>query len=372
MVQTIVRVPYTDFPEQFRQSREETLALVERIFSKGAFILGEEVEAFEKDFARLCGSTEAIGVANGTDALTLVLKALNIGAGHDVITVPNSFVATAGGIIQAGARPVFVDVRDDLNMDPARLEAAITPRTRAIMPVHLAGRCCDMDFILDIARRHKLPVIEDSAQAVGARYKGRTAGSFGVAACFSFHPLKNLNAAGDAGIITTSDASLAERLRRLRNHGLKSRDEVSEWGVNSRLDALQAALLRHRLGRLDAVVATRRRLADRYRAGLRSLAVPIETKDEFHVYHLFVIQTDRRNELQAHLAANGIDTKIHYPIPIHLQPAARELGYAAGSFPVTERQASRILSLPIHQHLSEAQVDRVCEQVAAFLSEARR
>jgi dTDP-4-amino-4,6-dideoxygalactose transaminase len=360
------RVPYTDFPEQFRQSKADTLGIVERIFSRGSFILGEEVEALEKDFARYCGVAHAVGVANGTDAIALVLKALGIGPGHEVITAPNSFVATAGAIRQAGARPVFVDVRDDFNLDPTRLESAITPNTRALMPVHLTGQCADMDPILEIAKRHGLPVIEDAAQSVGGRYRGRTAGSFGAAACFSFHPLKNLNAAGDAGIITTDDAALASQLRQLRNHGLKSRNEVAQWGFNSRLDALQAALLRHRLQGLGEVVSKRRRLADRYRTALRGVELPVVHPNAEHVYHLFVVQTDRRDDLQRFLSERGIETKIHYPIPIHLQAAARELGLGLGSFPVAEAQAGRILSLPIHQFLTDSQADWVARSVGEF------
>lgn len=359
-------VPYTDFPAQFARGREETLAVLERVFAKGNFILGEEVELFESEFARFCGTRFAVGVGNGTDAIALALKALGVGPGDEVVTAPNSFIASAGAVRQIGARPVFADVGDDLNLDPAAVAAAITPRTRAILPVHLTGRCCDAEALLEIARRHKLPLVEDAAQAVGASRKGKRAGSFGQAGCFSFHPLKNLNAAGDAGIVTTDDPALAERLRRLRNHGLKSRDEVAEWGVNSRLDALQAALLRQRLAGLEDGVTVRRRHAARYRERLRGVEVPRESPDERHVYHLFVIQADRRDELQRFLASRGIDTKIHYPVPIHLQEAARELGYRPGAFPVAERQAGRILSLPIHSFLTEEQVDWVAESIGDF------
>jgi dTDP-4-amino-4,6-dideoxygalactose transaminase len=361
-----MKVPYLDFPRQFQEDREATLALVERIFSRGQFILGEEVEAFEADFARVCGVRHAVGVANGTDALVLVLRALGVGPGDEVITAPNSFFATAGAIRQAGARPTFCDVGPDYNLDPGKLEAAITSRTKAVVPVHLTGRCCDMDPILGIARRRGLAVIEDAAQAAGALYRGRPAGSFGIAGTFSFHPLKNLNAAGDAGAITTSDDALAARLRRLRNHGMKNRDEVAEWGFNSRLDAFQAALLRRRLEGLGAIIETRRRNAERYRAALKGVEVPGDAPHERQTYHLFMIQTARRNELQQALSDRGIETKIHYPIPIHLQEAARELGYRPGSFPIAELQAGRILSLPIHPYLSPDQIDFTSGVIGEF------
>lgn len=360
-------VLYTNFPAQFAESRDELLAVVERVLAGGQFILGAEVEAFEREFARLCGTPDAVGVANGTDALALALRALGVGPGDDVITAPNSFLATAAAIVQVGGRPVFVDVRDDLNIDPDRIAAAVTGRTRAIIPVHLTGRCADMDPILEIAQRHALHVVEDAAQAVGAVYRGRRAGSFGATGCFSLHPLKNLNAVGDAGVITTSDAGLAARLRRLRNHGLATRDEAVEWGFNSRLDALQAAVLRFRLGQVPGVTAARRQLADRYRATLAGVVeCPEERPWEQHVYHLFVVQGDQRDDLQRFLAARGIDTKVHYPVPIHLQPCAKNLGYARGDFPVAERQASRILSLPVHQWLDEADVEHVAASIREF------
>jgi dTDP-4-amino-4,6-dideoxygalactose transaminase len=361
-------VPYVDFGAQFRHSREAQLGAIERVLAKGNFILGDEVEAFEREFAALCGTKHAIGVANGTDAIILALKALGVGPGDEVVTAPNSWISTAAAVVHVGARPVFADVGSDQNLDPERLEAAITPRTKALLPVHLTGRCADMTAINAIARRRGIPVIEDAAQAVGAEHRGRRAGSLGRVACFSLHPLKNLNAAGDAGVMTTDDDELAAQLRLLRNHGLKTRDDVVVWGWNSRLDAVQAALLRVRLGELSWVTETRRRIAARYRERLSSLVeCPPERPEERNVHHLFVIQTDRRDELRAFLEERRIETKVHYPIPIHLQPAARDLGYARGDFPVCERQAARILSLPVHQWLTDAQIDKVCGAIADFL-----
>lgn len=362
-----VGVRYVDIPAQFRARRAEILADVEAVLESGAYVLGPAVEAFERRFAALCGVRHAVGVANGTDAIALVLRALGIGHGDEVITVAHSFIATAGAIVEVGARPVFVDVDSHMTMDPSKIDPAITPRTKAILPVHLTGRCAEMEPILEIARRRNLAVIEDAAQAVGAERGGRRAGSFGLAAAFSLHPLKNLNACGDAGVIATDDAGLAERLRALRNHGLVSRDEARTWGRNSRLDTLQAAILLRRLDDLEATIERRRAIAARYRARLGHLVeCPEERPGERHTYHLFVIRCDGRDALQAHLARCGIETKIHYPVPIHLQPAAAGLGYAPGDLPVTERDCARILSLPVHQHLSDAEVDAVCDAIEKF------
>jgi dTDP-4-amino-4,6-dideoxygalactose transaminase len=301
------------------------------------------------------------------------LKALDIGPGDQVITAPNSFIATAAAIVQAGARPVFADVMPDQNIDPAAIEAAITPRTRAIMPVHLTGRVAAMDRIGRIARRHGLAVIEDAAQSMGSRYGGRMSGALGTVGCFSAHPLKNLNAVGDAGFLTTDDAAVAARVRRLRNHGLADRDTVLEWGMVSRLDTCKAAVLLYRLERLPDIIARRRRNAARYRRLLDPTHVfaPPCAVDEFNSFHTFVVQLDRRDQLRAHLAERGVGTAIHYPIPIHLQPAAAELGYQPGAFPAAERQAARILTLPIHQNLTPADIDHVADSVNAFYGVVR-
>lgn len=361
------RVPYVDFPAQFGELKTELLQAIEGVLAAGDFILGAAVRTFEQQFAELCGTKHAVGVANGTDALILTLKALGVAGGDEVITVPNSWISSASAIVLAGAQPVFVDVRDDLNIDPEKIEAAITPRTKAIIPVHLTGRIADMDPVLDVARRRGIAVIEDAAQAAGARYKERPAGSFGVAACFSLHPLKNLNAAGDAGIITTDDDELAVTLRLLRNHGLKTRDEVVIWGYNSRLDSLQAALLSAKLKSLRDVNERRRANARQYRDRLRHLVLcPPDDEHQYDIYHLFVIQAPRRDELRDYLASRGVETKVHYPIPIHLQECCRGLGYRRGDFPVTERQADQILSLPVHQYLDQSQRDLVADLIERF------
>lgn len=363
----LLRVPYTDFPSQFEAEREELLGALEQVLRQGHFILGEEVEAFEQAFARLCGAAHAIGVANGTDALILGLKALGIGPGDEVITAPNSWISSASSIVLAGATPVFADVGEDFLLDPAQVEAAVTPRTKAIMPVHLTGRCADMAALNAVAARHRLAVIEDAAQAAGARRHGQAAGSFGTLACFSLHPLKNLNAAGDGGVITTQDEALARRVRLLRNHGLRTRDEVVLWGFNSRLDTIQAAILRHRLARLPQVIETRRRHAARYRDLLKGvIRCPTEGVEEHATYHLFMVRCDRRDALVAWLTARGVDTRVHYPTPIHLQPCSAPLGYHRGDLPVTEAQADQILSLPVHQELTDEQVDYAARMIVEF------
>lgn len=366
-----MKVNYVDFPTQFKNHEAETMAAVRAVFEKGDFILGEAVSRFENEFAAIAKTKHAISVANGTDALILSLRALGVGAGDEVITASNSWVSSASAPALVGATPVFADVRDDQNIDPAAIERAITKRTRAIIPVHLTGRCAAMTEILQVANRHGIPVIEDAAQAVTATVDGYTAGNAGKLGCFSLHPLKNLNAAGDAGVITTDDDELAAKLRLLRHHGLKNREEVVSWGYNSRLDTLQAAVLLTRLPQLARVIESRRANAAQYikllEGGLEGVvALPKERSNERHTYHVFVAQCDRREQLQAFLLERGIETKIHYPIPIHQQAAAKYLGYGEGSLPVTERQAKRILSLPVHQYLTTEQIAWVAQSIREF------
>lgn len=364
------RIRYVDCPAQYAEERDAIIALVDDVFSKGAFVGGEHIERFEKTVAEAVGVSHAIALNSGTDALILALKGLGIGPGDEVITPPNSFVASTAAIVAVGAIPVFADVKPDQNIDPGAIEAAITPDTKAIMPVHLTGRVCEMDRIMDIADHNDLKVIEDAAQSYGSRYQDRMSGSFGHAGCFSAHPLKNLNAAGDAGFITTDDAELADRVRLLRNHGLKDRETVVEWGSVSRLDNLQAALLTMRLGRVDQLIKKRRANAALYRELLHGAPVfiPLCTQAEFNTFHTFVVQVDRRDELRAYMASHGIETAVHYPVPIHLQPAAAELDCQKGDFPVTEAQAARIVSLPIHQHLPADDIRTIAATIRAFYS----
>ncbi len=339
--------------------------------ARADFVLGESVARFERRFAARCGAEYAIGVNSGTDALFLSLKALGIGPGDEVITAPNSFVATAGAIVATGARPVFADVGPDYNLDPSRVADAITARTKALLPVHLTGNPADLPALLALAQRHGLAVVEDAAQAVGATLAGRPVGSWGVAGCFSLHPLKNLPVGGDGGVVTTSSPELAEQLRRLRNHGLASRDEITQFGFNSRLDSMQATIAEFGLDRLAAINDARRRNAERYDAllaGIAGVTLPPRRFDAYQVFHTYVVQVERRTELVAYLTAHGIETKIHYPIPIHLQPPARALGYREGDFPVCEAQSRRILSLPVNQYLGRDQIERVAERIRRFFA----
>lgn len=362
-------ISLTAFPEQYAAEREAIHRVVEEVFSSGRFVGGEAVEALEEALAGFCGTAHAVCVNSGTDALMLALIALGVGPGDEVITPANSFVASTAAIVHAGAVPVFADVADDQNIDPAAIEAAVTARTKAIMPVHLTGRICDMAAIGRIANRHGLAVIEDAAQSIGSRFDGRPSGGLGTVGCFSTHPLKNLNAAGDGGFVTTDDAAVARAVRLLRNHGLADRNTVERFGFVSRMDTLQAALLLVRLPGVAEVVARRRENAALYRARVDpdvAFVAPCRSV-EFNSFHLFVVQVDRRDALQSHLADLGIRTGIHYPVPIHLQPAARGLGYAAGSLPATERQAGRILSLPVHQFLSDDDIGRVADAINGFL-----
>jgi len=366
---TLLTVPYVDLARQHASIKEELLAAVARVIDRGDFILGEETAEFERRFAKLCGTAHAIGVNSGADALLLCLRALNIGQGDEVITAPSSFVASASCIALAGARPVFVDVDESFNLDPRKVEAAITSRTKAILPVHLTGRPAEMELLAEIADRRHLFVIEDAAQSILAERAHRRVGAWGTVGCFSLHPLKTLNACGDGGVITTNDPALAERLRVLRNLGLRTRDECIEWSGNSRLDTIQAAMLLVKLEHLEDWTKRRRENAAVYferLAGLPGLTLPLDRPNEFQVHHTFVIQTDRRDELKAFLASRGIGTSIHYPVPIHLQPAAKSLGYKRGDFPVAERQADRILSLPVHQDVDKHALEYVCETVTEF------
>jgi dTDP-4-amino-4,6-dideoxygalactose transaminase len=366
---TELTVPYVHLGAQYNGIREEVLERIGTLLDSGAFILGQEVSDFEMAFAALCGTKHALGVANGTDALFLSLMALGIGKEDKVITAPNSFLASASSIVLAGATPVFADVLDDFNLDPEAVRKAITPRTKAIIAVHLTGRPARMKELLAIAKEHGLKVVEDCAQAIGATLDGQHVGSFGNVGCFSLHPLKNLAAAGDGGVITTNDDDLYAHLLKARNHGLRDRDNCEFFSYNSRLDNLQAAILNVKLPQLPRWTLRRRAIAATYLKMLNSvgdLVLPCDGKDEFSVYHTFIIQTAKRDALKQYLADHGVDSKVHYPVPIHLQNAAQFLGYKRGDFPVTERQAQTILSLPIFAELTDEQVVHVANTVTAF------
>ena len=339
---------------------------VNRVIDRGWFILGPELDAFEAEFAAAAGAAHAVGVNTGTDAIALLLRGLGIGPGDEVITAPLSAAYTALAVMMTGARPVFADIDAERHtIDPAQVEAAITSRTAAIMPVHLYGQPADMASLAAIAAKHGLALVEDAAQAHLATCDGRPVGAFGSGAAFSFYPTKNLGALGDAGAITTGDAALADRLKRLRNGGQSAQYQHDEFGVNSRLDEMQAAVLRERLGRLPRWTEQRRALAARYRARLQGGPVHVPREfDAGHVYHLFVVRTPERDAFRAHMAAHGIQTLVHYPKSLTRQPALASESPAA--CPEAERAAAEVCSLPLYPPLSTAEVDAVCDAVLAF------
>jgi len=363
------RVSYVDLSAQWLEERNELLPNIEKILASGHYVGSDEVERFEKEAAHVFGVRHVVSLNSGTDALIFGLSAVGVKSGDEVITPPNSFIASTSAVLHLGAKPVFVDVGQDQNINPDLIETAVTEKTKAIMPVHLTGRVADMIAITKISNQIGIPIVEDAAQAAGSMYDGQASGSWGSVGCFSAHPLKNLNACGDAGFITTNDAGIAKRVRLLRNHGLIDRDTVETFGYVSRMDSIQAAILRSRLLRLPKVVERRRENADLYRSLLHPEAVlspPPDRPLEFNTWHTFVIQVNQRDELRKFLASRQIETAIHYPVPIHLQPAVRSLGYRPGDYPITENQASKILSLPIHQHLTKDQIQQVAQTIHEF------
>lgn len=365
---TEFRVPFIDLQQRYQDEKEELLACVDRILSKGHLVMTEEVGRFEQHIVDYTGAKYCVSCGNGTDALMLAMWALGIGKGDEVITTPISFVASTGSIAHIGATPVYADVRDDQNIDPAEIEKKITPRTKAIMPVHWSGRVADMDAIVQIARRHNLLVVEDAAQTMGAFYKGRHGGTFGHIGTFSAHPLKNLNAVGDGGFLVTDDEEIANKIRLYRNHGLKDRDTCMFYGVNSRLDSLNAEILMYRLGRLNEVVERRRRNVNLYRAHIRAkeVFIPPDKDYEKNAYVMMITQSERRDELQAFLLNRGVQSLVYYGTPLHLHPAAKRYGFKRGDFPKAEYQVDRVLALPHHQQLTEEQILYVAAAVNAF------
>jgi len=360
-----MKVPFLDIKLQNEPLRDEIRTAMESVIDSSAFAGGPFVEAFEEKFATYCGTRYAVGVSNGTDALWLALLALDIGPGDEVITVPNTFMATAEAITYCGARPVFVDIDESTyTMDPEGLREAITPRTRAIIPVHLFGQPADMDPILEIARERGLRVVEDAAQAHGAAYKGRIAGSMGDAGCFSFYPGKNLGAFGEAGAVVTSNEELRDKLRVLRDHGQICKYHHTMVGWNCRMDGIQAAVLEVKLRHLESGNERRRAVAAQYEReleGVPGVVLPVASPSMRHVYHIYAIRTAERNEVIRGLAQQGVGTGIHYPIPVHLQEAYRDLGYGRGVFPRAERCAEELISLPMFPELSGQQISHVAQ-----------
>jgi dTDP-4-amino-4,6-dideoxygalactose transaminase len=367
-----MKVPFLDLKAQYLTIRNEVAAALQQVMDKTAFAGGPFVEKFEKEFASFCNTKQAVGVGSGTDALWLAFLGLGIGSGDEVITVPNTFIATAEAISFCGAEPVFVDVdKRTYNLNPDLIEDAITEYTKAIIPVHLYGQTADMDAIMQVAKNNNLFVIEDACQAHGSEYKGKKAGSIGDAGCFSFYPGKNLGAYGEAGAVVTNNEELAKKIARLRDHGQEKKYYHSDIGWNARMDGFQAAILSVKLKYLDKWNESRRKCAGLYRELLedvKAVSLPYQAEYAKHIYHIYALCLENRDGLKDYLATKDISCGIHYPIPLHLQQAYQKLGYKQGSFPVAEDIAAKQLSLPMFAELTEEQVRRVCEEIKSFIN----
>lgn len=366
-----MKVPFVDLQTQFNVLRDEIVCAVEDVMRRGAFILGDEVSAFEREFASFCGVRECIGVGSGCDALLLAIKGSGLGGGDEIIVPTNTFIATVLAVTASGATPVLVDCLEDTYLiDSEAVCRAITPRTKAIIPVHLYGQAADMDAILAVAEEHELVVIEDAAQAHGATYMGRRCGSMGRAGCFSFYPAKNLGAYGDAGTVVTGDPELADYARMFRNYGQKEKYNHVVAGWNTRMDTIQATILRVKQKHLSSWNMKRREHARRYCELLQDtpLILPLERQGNQHVYHIFAVRTPKRDELLPFLKERGVDAGIHYPVPVHLQKAYADLGYQRGDFPCAERIADELLSLPMFPELTSEQIEYVCVTIREFFA----
>ena len=363
-----MKISYINLSKQYLNQRKKILSILDKTLKTGKFVGGDEVEKFEKNISRFLKVKYCVALNSGTDALTLGLHAVGVKKNDEVITTPNSFIASTAVIVHLGAVPVFVDVKKDQCIDPNLIEKAITKRTKAIMVVHLTGRVCDMDKITKISKKYKIPIIEDAAQSIGSRYDKKFSGSFGTVGCFSAHPLKNLNAIGDSGYLTTNSYKIAKYIKDIRNHGMTNRNKIYNFGFVSRMDNLQAAILNFRLKKLKSVIKKRRQNVKIYEKNLNTkyIFVPPEKEKEFNTYHTFVVQVSKRNQLKKYLKKNGIETAIHYPIPIHLQPAAQKLNYKTGDFKVTEKQARLILTLPINEFLKKTEIIKICKTINKF------
>lgn len=367
-----MRIPLLDLKEQYKQFREEALKKIETIMSNQDFILGKEVDALEREIAEYCHTKYAIGVASGTDALVLSLKAMGIGPGDEVITTPFTFMATAEAIALIGAKPVFIDIDPETyNMDPALIEASITPKTKAILPVHLYGLCADMDPILKIAKKHNLRVIEDTAQAIGSEYKGRMAGSMSDAGAISFFPSKNLGGFGDGGMVVTNDEKIYKAIRLLRVHGSSKRYYHDVIGYNSRLDNLQAAVLNIKLGYLNEWIDKRNKNAEYFNKAFKGLPLktPFVPEGYRHSYHLYVLGASKKDAIEEYLNKNGIEVRTYYPVPLHLQKCFSYLGYEKGSFPNAEEASAKTFSIPVYPELNEEQKGYIVEKVKGYFQQ---
>lgn len=365
-----MKVKYLNFKEQWIEESKNLLPIINKVLSSGKYIgiNTDDIIKFERRVSKICNTNKCITLNSGTDALTLALYANGISKDDEVITVSNSYIATVGSIIHLKAKPIFVDVNDDLNINPKLIESAITKKTKAIMPVHLSGRMCDMRSINNIAKKYKLKIIEDAAQSFGAKFDKKICGSYNNITCFSAHPLKNLNAIGDAGFMTLNNLSLASRISKLKNHGLKTRDDLGEFGYNSRLDNLQAAILNFRIKRYKNYINLRRRNAKIYNSILNNsfVILPEEKKKEFNTYHTYIIQTPSRTRLINYLKSNNIDTYIHYPIPAHMQKFYKKNFKNFTSLKNTEKQSKTILSLPVNHSLNKNKIEYVAKKINYF------
>ena len=365
-----MQIKYVDLSRQWEKEKKILLPRILKVLKNGNFIGGQEILDFEKNIAKFCKVKFAVSFNSGTDALVVGLMLLGVKRGDEVITPPNSFVSSTSSIWHIGAKPVFVDTKEDLTINEDLIERHITKKTKAIMPVHLTGKMCKMDKILKISKKYNIPIIEDAAQSIGSRYKNRFSGSFGEIGCFSAHPLKNLNACGDAGFLVTNNRYFYEKAKIMRNHGLENRNIVKNFGYISRLDTLQAEILNYRILKLKNIIFQRRKNAEYYMKNINSkfYSLPTEDKNEFNSYHTFIIQSEKRDELKNFLKKNKIETAIHYPIPIHLQPASKYLGYKKGDFKVTEKTCGKILTLPIHQYLKKKELEKITKCLNKFSS----
>jgi dTDP-4-amino-4,6-dideoxygalactose transaminase len=363
-----MKIPYVNLPKQYFKERKSLLSVIDKVLSSGLYVGGDQVEKFEKNISSLIKVKHCIALNSGTDALTLGLHCLGVKKNDEVITTSNSFIASTAVIVHLGAKPVFVDVKKDQNIDPNLIERFITKKTKAIMAVHLTGRVCDMDKIISISKKYNIPIIEDAAQAIGSKYKNKFAGTFGKVGCFSAHPLKNLNALGDSGYLTTNSSKIAKIIRDVRNHGMTNRNKIKNFGYVSRMDNLQAAVLNFRLKNLNLIIKKRRENASIYFKNLNKkyIFIPPETKKEHNTYHTFVIQVSKRDKLKKYLKSKNIETSIHYPIPIHLQPAFKKLKYPCSGLTITEKQSKEIITLPINQFLKKIEIKRICKEINNF------
>lgn len=364
----VMQIPFTILKPGYEKYRDEYIEAATRVLDSGWYTLGHELEAFENEFSEWLGMKHCVGLNSGLDALILAVRALGIKAGDEVIVPANTYIASVLGITENGATPIFVEPDQYYNIDPDKIEQEITPRTKAILVVHLYGQACRMDKIMEIAQRRNLPVIEDCAQSHGATFKGQKTGTFGIISCFSFFPTKNMGAFGDAGAVATNDTEIAQKIRALRNYGSEKKYYNKYRGVNSRMDEIQAALLRVKLHHINEIAEERSAIADAYLAGIKNtdITLPFIAKDASHVWHLFVVRTENRDKLQKLLSDNGIGTQIHYPVPPHLAEAYHNLGYTEGSFAITEKLSKSILSLPLYIGMTDNEIKYIIDTLNSY------